>query len=159
MSAEVIAKSFVSLDVMILFTWLEISVNEVPVISEDSTEIASILKGVKQVYKKRKIISVFEPHRYSRITLLKKEFSKSFVKSDLVLICPMYAAGEKLKLNFNLLNFANLIGKNSKTQVIIVENQYQLVNYFKKNLISDEIVIGMGAGLITHWMRNLKSSL
>ena len=44
-------------------------------------------------------------------------------------------------------------------QVIIVENQYQLVNYFKKNLISDEIVIGMGAGLITHWMRNLKSSL
>ena len=123
------------------------------------TEISSILKGVKQVYKKRKIISVFEPHRYSRITLLKKEFSKSFEKSDLVLICPMYAAGEKLKLNFNLLNFANLIGKNSKTQVIIVENQYQLVNYFKKNLISDEIVIGMGAGLITHWMRNLKSSL
>ena len=45
---------------------------------------------------------------------LQKQFSKSFVKSDLVLICPMYAAGEKKNLKFNLLNFAKLISKNFK---------------------------------------------
>ena len=57
-----------------------------------------ILDGVKNVYKDRKIISVFEPHRYSRVLLLKKEFAKSFYKSDLVLLCPIYSAGEKKKL-------------------------------------------------------------
>ena len=36
------------------------------------TEIRSILEGVKNVYKERKIISVFEPHRYSRVLFLKK---------------------------------------------------------------------------------------
>ena len=61
------------------------------------TEISSILDGVKNVYKNRKIISVFEPHRYSRVFSLKKEFAKSFTKSDLVLLCPIYAAGEKKK--------------------------------------------------------------
>jgi UDP-N-acetylmuramate--alanine ligase len=123
------------------------------------TEISSTLNSVKKVYTKQKIIAVFEPHRYSRVMSLKKEFSKSFLKSNLVLICPLYAAGEKKKLNFNLLNFSNLISKNSKTQVIIVKNQIELSNYFKKNLISDEIIIGMGAGSISKWMRELKSRL
>ena len=90
---------------------------------------------------------------------LKKEFSKSFIKSNLVLICPLYPAGEKKKLNFNLLNFAKLISKNSKTQVIIIKNQLELRNFFRKNLIDDEIIIGMGAGLISQWMRELKLSL
>ena len=123
------------------------------------TEITSILNGVKNVHKHRKIISVFEPHRYSRVISLKNSFSKSFIKSDLVLICPLYAAGERKNSNFSLLNFAQLISKNSKTQVILVKDQKQLSNYFKKNLISNEIIIGMGAGSISHWIRELKYSL
>ena len=58
-------------------------------------KFSSILDGVKKVYSERKIISVFEPHRYSRIMSLENDFSKSFSKSDLVLICPLYPAGEK----------------------------------------------------------------
>jgi UDP-N-acetylmuramate--alanine ligase len=120
------------------------------------TEISSILEGVHNVSAKRKIISVFEPHRYSRILSLKNEFSKCFSKSDLVIVCPLYAAGEKKNFQFNLIKFANLIAKNSKTQVIIVKNEIELSKYFKKNLISNEIIIGMGAGLISKWMAGLK---
>ena len=123
------------------------------------TEINSILEGVNNVSNKRKIISVFEPHRYSRVMSLKNEFSKCFSKSSLVIICPLYAAGEKKNFKFNLINFANLIAKNSKTQVIIVKNEIELSRYFKKNLISNEIIIGMGAGAISKWMLGLKSSL
>ena len=123
------------------------------------TEISSILDGVKKVYKKRKIISIFEPHRYSRVMSLRNAFSKSFKQSDLVLMCPIYPAGEKNKLNFKRENFARLISQNSKTQVILVKSHYEISNYFKKNLFSDEIVIGMGAGSISKWMRELKYSL
>ena len=123
------------------------------------TEIISILDGVSKVYKNRKIISVFEPHRYSRIISLKKAFSKSFINSDLVLMCPIYAAGESKNLKFNMLNFAKLVSKNSKTKVILVKNQKELSIFFKKNLISNEIIIGMGAGAISQWMRDLKYSL
>ena len=123
------------------------------------TEIKSMLEGVQNVYSNRKIISVFEPHRYSRVLSLKKEFSKSFIKSNLVIICPLYAAGEKKNTKFNLINFANLISKNSKTQVIIVKNEIELSRYFKKNLISNEIIIGMGAGIISKWMMELKTRL
>jgi UDP-N-acetylmuramate-alanine ligase len=42
---------------------------------------------------------------------------------------------------------------------VLVKNQKELSNYFKRNLISNEIVIGMGAGSISQWMRELKFSL
>ena len=123
------------------------------------TEIASILESVKNVYKNRKIISVFEPHRYSRVLSLQKKFAKSFIKSDLVLLCPLYAAGEKKSSNFNDYKFAKLISNYSKNQVILIKNQIQLSLFFKKNLISNEIIIGMGAGQISKWMQELKRNL
>ena len=42
---------------------------------------------------------------------------------------------------------------------MIVKNELELIKYFRKNLISDEIVIGMSAGAVSKWMTNLKTSL
>ena len=123
------------------------------------TEINSILEGVKNVNPKRKIISIFEPHRYSRVISLKDEFSKCFKKSSLVIMCPLFAAGEKRNFKYNTIKFANLIAKNSSTQVIIVKDELNLIKYLKRNLTNNEIIIGMGAGLISKWMARLKYSL
>ena len=123
------------------------------------TEIKSILDGVRNVYKERKIISVFEPHRYSRVLSLKLAFAESFTKSNLVILCPLYAAGEKKNPKFDLIKFGKLISKRSNVQVIVVNNQMELNKYFKKNLVDDELVIGMGAGIISKWMRDLKLTL
>ncbi len=123
------------------------------------TEIRSILDGVKNVKKDRKIISVFEPHRYSRVLSLQKEFAESFRKSDLVLLCPIYSAGEKKNSKFDNIKFGNLISKLSQTKVILIRNHYELAKFLKKNLIKDEIIIGMGAGLISKWMSDLKNLL
>ena len=71
----------------------------------------------------------------------------------------MYAAGEAVDQRYNNKKFAKLISKFSKTQVILIENENDLSKYFKKNLIKDEVVIGMGAGSISKWMYNLKNIL
>ena len=123
------------------------------------TEISSILDGVKNVYRNRKIISVFEPHRYSRVVSLQNEFAKSFKNSNQVLLCPIYAAGEKRNSKFNLISFANLISRYSKTQVIIIKDYKEIPIFFKKNLTMNEIIIGMGAGIISKHMRELKAIL
>jgi len=123
------------------------------------TEIKSVLEGFRKVASKRKIIVVFQPHRYSRIKSLKSQFAACFKNSDQVILCPVYAAGESIDRRYNDKNFAKLILKFSKTQVILIENENDLSKYFKKNLISDEIVIGMGAGSISKWMYNLKNIL
>ena len=123
------------------------------------TEILTVLDGMRQVYKDRKLISVFQPHRYSRIMSLKKEFAASFKKSDLVLLCPIYAAGEKKDNKYNQNNFAKLISRESKTQVVNIKKEIELKKYFRQNLIDNEIIIGMGAGSISKWMRDLKGKI
>jgi len=98
---------------------------------------------------------VFQPHRISRLKDLKKEFSSSFKNANSVILCPIYSAGEKLKLGFNYLNFAKTIIKNSKVNVFLIKNENQLARYVKQNIWGKKIVIGMGAGSISAWMRNL----
>ena len=90
---------------------------------------------------------------------MKKKFASCFKNTDLVLLCPIYAAGEKKNSSFNFVNFAKLISKFSRTQVIIINNYKEIDRYLKKNLISNEIIIGMGAGTISKYMRELKTIL
>ena len=123
------------------------------------TEIRAVINGARQVYKDRKIICVFQPHRYSRVNALKNEFALSFGFSDSVVLCPVYSAGEKKKYNYNQSHFSQLISNKSKVQVINIKNQEELKNYFKKNLIDNEIIICMGAGSISNWIREIGNEL
>ncbi len=119
------------------------------------TEIKEVLDGVRAAYKKEEIICVFQPHRISRLKDLKKEFSLSFKKADTVILCPIYTAGEKIKLGFDYNNFAKNIIKNSKVKLFLVSDQYQLAQFVKNNIYGKKIVIGMGAGSISSWIREL----
>ena len=119
------------------------------------TEIKSVLDSLKKSNQKRDIVSIFQPHRYSRLKLLKKEFSSAFKSSSKLLLCPVYSAGEKTDRNYNQDEFAKLIAKNSNVQVILIKDQDNLNKYLKKNLFKNELVIGMGAGSITKWMREI----
>ncbi len=123
------------------------------------TEITAVINSAREVYKDRKIICVFQPHRYSRIKALKNEFAQSFRSIDTVVLCPVYAAGERKKYNFNQNSFSKLVSKKSRTQVVNISSQKDLKNYFKKNLLNNEIIICMGAGSISNWIRKIGSDL
>ena len=123
------------------------------------TEITAVINSAREVYKDRKIICVFQPHRYSRIKDLKNEFAQSFRSIDTVVLCPVYAAGERKKYNFNQNSFSKLVSKKSRTQVVNISNQNDLKNYFKKNLLNNEIIICMGAGSISNWIREIGNDL
>jgi len=120
------------------------------------TEIKGVLEGVNKVYKNYDKVCIFQPHRISRLKDLRKEFSFAFKKADMVVLCPVYSAGEKIKLGFNYLNFAKEIIKNSKVKLFLVNDKNQLAKFLKKNMYGKKIVIGMGAGSISNWMRELR---
>ena len=123
------------------------------------TEISNVLDGIKSVYKNEKIYCVFQPHRVSRLKYLKKKFTQCFRNADYLLLCPVYRAGENLKINFSYENFAKEIIKNSDLKLIMINNQNDLYKFVKQNIYGKNIVIGMGAGSISSWMRSLPDSL
>ena len=123
------------------------------------TEIKMVLDGVSKVYKEYEKVCIFQPHRVSRLKDLKKEFSFAFKNADMVILCPIYTAGEKMRLGFDYLKFAKEIIRNSKVKLFMVNNNYELAKFIKMNIYGKKIVIGMGAGTISNWMKNLPDLL
>ena len=119
------------------------------------TEIKVVLEGVKKVFKKYEKICIFQPHRISRLRDLKKEFTYAFKDADTVILCPIFLAGEKIKLGFKYESFAKSIIKNSGVKLFMVENNNQLAKYLKQNMYGKKIVVGMGAGSISNWIKEL----
>ena len=75
--------------------------------------------------------------------------------ADEVVLCPVYNAGEKIDKNYNDYLFGNLIIKNSNVKLVIIKDENDLEIYLKKNLLSDEMVICVGAGSISSWIRKI----
>ena len=114
-----------------------------------------VLQGVKKVFKGYEKICIFQPHRISRLKNLKKEFTFAFKDADTVILCPIYSAGEKIKLGFSYENFAKKIIKNSNVKIFMIENNNDLSKYLKQSIYGKKIVIGMGAGSISNWIKEL----
>ena len=123
------------------------------------TEIKEVMEGVSHVYKDYEKICIFQPHRISRLKDLKKEFTYAFKNADKVILFPIYSAGEKIKLGFSYKEFAKQVAINSKVQLFLVDDKFQLAKYVKNNIYGKKIVISMGAGTISSWMRELPKLL
>ena len=123
------------------------------------TEIRTVLNGIANVYKKKKIYCIFQPHRISRLKYLKDQFAGCFEKADYLILCPIVKAGEKFKLNFEYKKFAKQIIDKSNVNLIMIKDENDLLKYVKQNVYGENIVIGMGAGSISNWIRNLPIKL
>ena len=59
----------------------------------------------------------------------------------------------KIKTPVTILNIGGI------ANITSINNKFELTKFLRKNLVSNEIIIGMGAGLISQWMRELKNNL
>jgi UDP-N-acetylmuramate--alanine ligase len=59
------------------------------------TEVRATLAALKERYAKRRLVVIFQPHRYTRTEALAKDFAESFKNSDQVYLMDIYPAGEK----------------------------------------------------------------
>ncbi len=122
------------------------------------SEIKAVLDACRNNFKQRRIIAIFQPHRFSRLLSLYKKFLKCFNKADQVILCPVYAAGEKSR-KISLVKLAEGIIKNSKVGVVICNSIEEIELFIKKNLFSDEVVVAMGAGSISNWIKKISENL
>ncbi|MBR3885893.1 MAG: UDP-N-acetylmuramate--L-alanine ligase [Clostridia bacterium] len=94
-----------------------------------------------------RVITIFEPHTYSRTKFLLKDFAKSFSKSNLVIFAPVYSAREDKSEGLSSLELCNETKKfvdNSR-----VFNSYKdIVLTIKNECKKDDIVLVLGAGNI-----------
>lgn len=111
------------------------------------TEIMATLKALKNVYPDRRIIAIFQPHRYSRTQLLLSEFAAAFSDSDVLIITDIYSAGESPIKNVTGEGFASVV-QGFHNNVIYVKEMTDIA--FKLDSIkkSGDVMVTLGAGNI-----------
>jgi UDP-N-acetylmuramate--alanine ligase len=105
------------------------------------TEVAATVKAVKSFWSKRRLLVLFQPHRYTRTKNLFEEFGKSFSDADIVKVLDIYPSGEKPIEGVS----SDLILKSLKNNKCSAEKFSDLEN-FSKNLLNGDIVLTLGAG-------------
>ena len=113
------------------------------------TEIKATLSCSKS-FRGKRIIAVFQPHRYSRMQNLWNEFMEAFDGIDELIVTDVYAASEDEIVGVNSQAFVNEFREKSDIPCRhIPGNMEQVAQELYKDLKPNDIVIGLGAGTIT----------
>jgi UDP-N-acetylmuramate--alanine ligase len=118
------------------------------------TEIAATLKNIKQHFKKP-IITIFEPHTFTRTQKLEKQFIKCFNKTDYLILTPIYPAreepienitSENLVKKLKTLNKKFNISKKIKTSNSLNKTTKQKVYYAASYNIAKQKALELAQG-------------
>jgi UDP-N-acetylmuramate--alanine ligase len=116
------------------------------------TEIAVTLAGLKRAVSTRRLVAVFQPHRFSRVKDLGDEFPASFSQADLVLMTDIYSAGESPIEGAPAKVLFEKIKKLTPAHFLSKEDLEKSLQGFLK---TGDVVVTLGAGDITHLARKL----
>lgn len=118
------------------------------------TEIAVTLETVREYFPKKRIISVFQPHRYTRTHYLFNEFAVSFFYADMVIVTEIYPAHEIPIPGVSGELLAKRI-KKEQDAVHFIHNFDKIVKFLKKIVKPNDVIVVQGAGDINKLAKRL----
>ncbi len=121
------------------------------------TEIKVTLKELKRLG--RRVIAIFQPHRYTRTKFLLPQFLTAFEKADLLILTPIYPAGEKPVSGINGKIFFEALKKIRSSPTYYIPSKKSIVEFVKINLQENDLVVTIGAGDITQLSSQIISHL
>lgn len=131
-------------------------VNDVLVVDDYAhhpTEIVATIQAAKST--QRRILTVFQPQRYTRTYFLLDEFSRSFEGADVVMIADIYSPANDTKMDVTSQKLVDMIKINSNEHAVYKPSNDDVFNYLMEIVKPGDIVITMGAGDIWKVAENL----
>jgi UDP-N-acetylmuramate--alanine ligase len=109
-------------------------------------EIRATLAAAKAGFDRR-VLTVFQPHRYSRTLHLRKEFLTAFYQSDVLIVMDIYPAGEAEIPGVHARDLAEGIAAHGHREVHYLDGDRRgIVDYLCENTRSGDLVLTLGAG-------------
>ena len=110
------------------------------------TEIKATLAAAKQGWSERRLVVLFQPHRYTRTRDLLDEFSQAFKDADHLFLTEIYAASEQPIPGVSGAKLAEAIRAAGHPSVTFVERKDQLIDQVLPHLKGGDLVLTLGAG-------------
>ncbi len=123
------------------------------------TEISTTLKAARALAKNHKVICVFQPHKYSRVSSLFNEFCAAFSDADCVIVADVYSAGQPPIKGATQDDLVEGIKKSGHKNVIKLTSEKELAALIKPQISAGDMVFCTGAGTVTYWAAALADQL
>jgi UDP-N-acetylmuramate--alanine ligase len=121
-------------------------------------EIAAVLRAARAGGSGR-IIAVMQPHRYTRLQSLFNEFSSCLDDADIVVVTPVYSAGEAPIPGIDRDELVSGLRRHGHPNVLTIEGEEDLAATVASLAREGDLVVGLGAGTITDWINALPARL
>jgi len=109
-------------------------------------EIRATLAAAKAGFDRR-VITVFQPHRYSRTQHLRDDFLTAFYQSDILIVMDIYAAGEAPIPGVHSRDLADGIAAHGHREVLYMGgDRAAIVDYLCESTRPGDLVLTLGAG-------------
>jgi UDP-N-acetylmuramate--alanine ligase len=140
---------------------IKANVNDILIVDDYAhhpTEVAASLLGARSGWKRR-IITAFQPHTYTRTRDFYQDFGKAFFNSDILIVTDIYPAREEPIPGVNGELIANAAKNFGHKNVYYVPDKKDVPAFLKKIAKSGDMIITMGAGDIFKFGEEFKNQI
>jgi UDP-N-acetylmuramate--alanine ligase len=106
-----------------------------------------------------RVIAVMQPHRYTRLEALMDDFQSAFNDADVVLVAPVYPAGEEPIEGVDSNALVDGLRARGHRMANLVESPKHLAQTLRDLAADGDLIICMGAGDITKWAGGLADGI
>ncbi len=123
------------------------------------TEIKATLEAAKNAWSERRIVVVFQPHRYTRTRDLFEDFSKVLSKADALIVTEVYAAGESHIAGADGRALCAAIRARGRVNPVFIEDLNEIYSSIKDVIEEGDVILTLGAGSIGSIAKKLPEAL
>jgi len=123
------------------------------------TEIRATLQAIREGWPERRLVVLFQPHRYSRTKALFDEFKTAFHRADVLVLTDIYGASEEPIDGVHSKNLLSAITEHGQKQAYYMETNSDLADNVLKLIENGDLVLTLGAGNIVSIGENILSIL
>jgi len=114
--------------------------------AHNPAKLRAAFNAARNSYPDRRIVAVFQPHRYQRVKHLSEDFARSFYQTDVLIVTKIYGAGEEPIEGITGNKLAELIRSHGHKDVTFIDNMDEIVEHLGTIVKSNDILITAGAG-------------
>ena len=111
-------------------------------------EIAATLDSARAAWPERRLVLIFQPHRYTRTRDLFEDFVLVLSSADVLILLDVYPAGEKVLLGADGRSLARAIRVRGQIDPVFVESTAGVAEALARLIEPDDVVLTLGAGNI-----------
>ncbi len=109
-------------------------------------EIEATLGAIRDGWEQRRVVAIFQPHRYTRTQTIGPEFGAAFRQADTVIITSIYPANERPIPGVSSRAIVDAVARETDADLYFIQTKEEVLEFLQRYIAPRDFIISFGAG-------------